>query len=411
MKSVSLLHAFLLGNHHTGWIRFFALVVFPTLVFAKNLYDSLSANTTLGIGLLVLLYFLGTLSAFSTAVYYVKDIYNENSDKLSAQYMMASFFGLRIPHIHVNAREERSKYHRMVDVIGGPAYLEVDPGWVILTETLNTPGKLYGPGKQHYMSRYERIYEVVDLHEQEAKIPPISAFTRDRIKVIVEDAKFNYRIFDSRWEFREHDQPNLTRKPYPYSMSAIQNYAYKRSVGINNDNHPEQQSWKAAATGRVTGIIRDYISEHKLDEIIAPRDQENKYVRDTIRKKAYEKDFKENLQSIGTILHWWDPGEFHSDEKDIEKQYISNWSIDIQSEIKINKAYGDAQKLAYEELGRAEAEAELLMSIIHALDGIKLGKDKVQTLQNLILLRTAQVIKAFGSAPPSSAQKDRASSE
>jgi hypothetical protein len=35
------------------------------------------------------------------------------------------------------------------------------------------------------------------------------------------------------------------------------------------------------------------------------------------------------------------------------------------------------------------------MSIIHAMDGVQLGPDKVQTLQNLILLRTAQVIKAL----------------
>jgi hypothetical protein len=53
------------------------------------------------------------------------------------------------------------------------------------------------------------------------------------------------------------------------------------------------------------------------------------------------------------------------------------------------------EKQAYEELGRAEAEAELLMSIIHALDGIQFASDKTQTLQNLILMRTAQVIKAL----------------
>jgi hypothetical protein len=61
----------------------------------------------------------------------------------------------------------------------------------------------------------------------------------------------------------------------------------------------------------------------------------------------------------------------------------------------LNKAHGEAQQLAYEELGRAEAEAELLMSIINSLNGIKLAADKPHTLQNLILMRTAQVIRAL----------------
>ena len=97
---------------------------------------------------------------------------------------------------------------------------------------------------------------------------------------------------------------------------------------------------------------------------------------------------------MGTILRWWDPGEFRSLEQ-IEGQFLSNWSVDITSNIQINKEYGNAQRLAYEELGRSEAEAELLMSIIHSLEGISLNDDKSQTLQNLILIRTAQVIRAL----------------
>lgn len=69
------------------------------------------------------------------------------------------------------------------------------------------------------------------------------------------------------------------------------------------------------------------------------------------------------------------------------------------STIAINDAHGDAQKQAYEELGRAEAEAELLTSIMHALDGVHLGNNKAQTMQNIILMQTAQVIKALNTPP------------
>lgn len=407
MNSLNPIHDFLFGDRRAGWLRLVLLVVLPLGLFLYQLYLLIRFGTSFQLGWFLLLYFFGLLSALSTAVYYLKDIYNEDFDKLPARYLFAGFFGLFPPRIQINAREDRSVYHRMVDVIGGPAYLEVDPGWVVLTETLSAPGKIYGHGKKHFMTRYERIAEVINLHEQEAKHAPISAFTRDGIKVLVDDVKFNYRIFDGRWELRKNDQTTLTRKPFPYSREAIQNYTYKRSVGLNGKGEPELTKWEKAVSIKVSGIISDFINNQKLDDIIAPRDQDNKYLRNKIREKGYEPDFIKGLRDIGTVLTWWDPGEFHTEEKTIEKQFVANWSADIKSEIEINKAHGEARRMEYEELGRAEAEAELLMSIIHALEGIKLGKDKVQTLQNLILLRTAQVIKALGynPQPGSAAQK------
>ena len=408
MNSFNPLQNLLLGERRAGWIRLILLVVLPLGVFIYQLYSWFMVGSSFQLGWFILIYFLGLFGALSTAVYYLKDIYNEDFDKLPARYLFASFFGWFPPRIQINAREERSVYHRMVDVIGGPAYLEVDPGWVVLTESLTAPGKIYGHGKKHFMSRHERIAEIINLHEQEAKLPPISAFTRDGIKVLVDDVRFNYRIFDARWESRKNDQPDLTRKPFPFSREAIQNYAYKRSVGLNANNEPELTKWEKAVSIKVSGIISDFINDHKLDDIIAPRKQDNKYLRNMIREKGYEEDFIKGLRDIGTVLTWWDPGEFHPEKKDIAEQFVANWSADIQSEIEINKAHGEAQKIAYEELGRAEAEAELLMSIIHALEGIKLGKDKVQTLQNLILLRTAQVIKALGyNTPPTSTSQKK----
>jgi hypothetical protein len=401
------IHNFFLGDKRIGWLRFFLLVILPIVAFCYLCYQSFMFGASFQMGWLILLYFFCLLSALSAAVHYVQDIFNEDFDKLPARYVMAAFFGLRPPKEQINARKERSIYERMVDVFGGPAYLEVDPGWAVLTESLTTPGKTYGHGKKHFMSRYERIGAIVNLHEQEATLPQISAYTRDGIKVLVDNAKFNYRIFDNREETHKHDQPNLTRKPFPYAKIAILDYAYKRGVGLNADKKPEQTEWEKTISGKVKGIICEFINEHKLDQIIAPRDPENKYVREEIRKKGYSDDFKAALQSNGAMLTWWDPGEFRTEEKDIENQFVTNWSADIQSEIAINNAHGEARRMAYEELGRAEAEAELLMSIIHALEGIKLGRDKMHTLQNLILLRTAQVIKAFGYNPPTGAASQK----
>lgn len=398
MKTFNPIRSFFLGDRYSGVIRLILLVVLPAITLAWQCYKTVRFHSPFGLGWLVLLYFMGLLSAVATAIYYLKDIYDQDFEKIPLRYLMASFFGWFPPRVHINFREDKSIGRRMVELIGGPAKLIVEPGWVALTETLSMPGKLYGHGMRHFLPRHERLQEVIDLHEQELKLEPVSGFTRDGIQVVVHDAKVSYRIFDGRPDTSNTDKIN-SRNPYPYSQDAIHNYAYKRSVILNKDKKPEQQSWKFAVALRVNGLISNYINEHKLDEVIAPREQDNKFVREEIRKKAYDPDFIENLRSIGTTLRWWDPGEFRS-QNAVEKQYIANWSADVQSEIQVNKAYGEAQKMAYEELGRAEAEAELLMSIIHALDGVRLGKDKVQTLQNLILLRTAQVIKALGTKSP-----------
>jgi hypothetical protein len=209
----------------------------------------------------------------------------------------------------------------------------------------------------------------------------------------VENVKYNYRIWDSRWDGLYKDR-TIARNPFPYSKQAIYDYAYNRDVRLDNQGRPFLTPWSDVVRGNVQGIIKSYINEHKLDDVIAYREHGKNDPRVEIRSKAYEAAFKDKLRSVGTLLRWWDPGEFKS-QKDVEDQFLFNWSVDFVSNAKLNRAYGEAQRLAYEELGRAEAEADLLMSIIRALDGIRFSADKKKTLQNLILVRTAQVIKAM----------------
>lgn len=380
-------------TYWVGLFRFIVLVEIPVILFLFNAVKGIAGGFSPFLNILLLLYFFALIGASATAVYYLKDIYRYDFDKIPSRYFMICFFGMFTPKIRVNHRMEDSPWHETVEKIGGPVYMDVDPGYVVLTESLTAPEKVYGQGKKRFLSRRERIQAMVDLREQESTIPSTTCNTIDGIQVTVQQTKFSYRIWDPRWDalYRED---KLERNPYPYSSQAIRDFVYNRPVQTSLLNQPEQVSWESAVRGKVSGIIRGYISRRKLDDLIAPREQDKNEVRDEIREKGYEAGFKENLREIGTILRWWDPGEFSS-ELDVEKQYIANWSVKITSNIQLSKAHGDAQRMAYEELGRAEAEAELLMSIIHAMDGIQMGRDKVQTLQHLILLRTAQVIRAF----------------
>ena len=396
-----------------GWLRFVFLVIIPFLsllvILTLTLLQLFLQTFLDNYFQLLVVYFLGLLSAMIAAVAYIKDIYGLDSDRTPIRHFISSFFGLGIPKLHITNKMQESEWKDMVEIIGGPAILNIDPGYAVLTETLTSPANLYGQGNGYFLSRQERVQEFIDLQEQEGDAPDLKVTTRDGITVIVEKLKYNYRLWDRIWDAEPEAQAS-TLNPYPFSMEAVRNFVYNRTVKVDNEGKPKEFDWRDAVGGQVKGLVKGYISERRLDDVIATHEHLHKNPRQEIRDKAYLPDFKKTLRGTGTVLRWWDPGEFKSLEP-IEGQFLSNWSIDITSNIEINKAYGHAQKLAYEELGRAEAEAELLMSIIHSLDGIRLGADKTQTLQNLILIRTAQVIRALnvstpeGSTPPGSRSK------
>jgi hypothetical protein len=384
----------LLGDEKRyGWLRLAFLVVIP--IFLSILISKVPLLRPLRFAYLQLLviYYLGSLSAMAASVAYIQDIFGLDSDRMPFRHFISSFLGVGVPKIHIANRIHESDWKDMVEVIGGPAVLNIDPGYAVLTETLTFPANLYGQGGGYFISRHERVQEIIDLHEQEGDGKDLKATTRDGITVIVENLKYNYRLWDPMWEADPTIQVDLLN-PYPFSMDAVRDFVYNRTIAVDDQGRPKKFDWRGAVGGRVQGIIKDYISERRLDDVIATHEHLNQNPRQEIRDKAYLPDFKKNLRGMGTVLRWWDPGEFKSPEP-IEGQFLSDWSVDITSNIQINEAYGHAQKQAYEELGRAEAEAELLISIIHSLQDIRFGDDKSQTLQNLILIRTAQVIRAL----------------
>ena len=387
----------LLGDRKIhGLFRFAILVLLPCVPLLLELkWKIMGPSLTYYLQLLVI-YYLGLLNAIADAVAYIKDIYGLDSDRMPFRHFVSSFFGLQVPKIQISNQLHDSDWKELVETIGGPAILDVKPGYAVLTETLTAPANRYGQGDGHFLSRQERIHEIIDLSEQEGTALEVKATTRDGITVIVEKVKYDYRLWDALWEADPAAQ-NDSLNPYPFSEEAIHNLVYSRTVAVDENGNPKEFNWMGAVGGKIQGILKDYISERRLDDVIATHEHLKENPRKEIQDKAYQPDFKKTLRSMGTILRWWDPGEFKSLET-IEGQFLSNWSVDIKSNIQINQAYGEAQKQAYAELGRAEAEAELLMSIIHSLDGIRFGADKTQTLQNLILMRTAQVIRALNAS-------------
>jgi hypothetical protein len=98
---------------------------------------------------------------------------------------------------------------------------------------------------------------------------------------------------------------------------------------------------------------------------------------------------------MGAELIWFDTGHF-SLEKPVDDQRIETWGAEWVGDAKVIQAYGSSQRQVFQELGRAEAQAELLMSIIHSLKSLEIPEDqKNQAVANMFLIQTAQVLESM----------------
>ncbi|MBE0683779.1 MAG: hypothetical protein IH589_17880 [Anaerolineales bacterium] len=328
--------------------------------------------------------------AFLASARYFQDIYNLDNYGLAALYLMASFGGIAYPKIKISEGQkqiEAGKKNRL-DLIGGPGYITIRPGNVILTERLHGPAGVYSAGN-FFASRFESIAISLNLDDQHGHVPSVSATTKDGITVTVRDVHFRYRVW-SGYRVTNTTAGRSQRNPYPYTVQAIRNMAYNRTVSADG-----LAPWHDAVKGAIVGSITEYISKHQLDQITAPR-----YVEGDPRKEIgiqlKTPEVRDKLKDAGAQLLWCDIGHFEVENKAVSEQRIDTWKAGWVGNANVKRAYGEAQRIAYQEIGHAEAQAEILMSIIHAFDDIDMEKEKKdRNIRNVILMRTAQVLEAL----------------
>lgn len=331
--------------------------------------------------------------AFLAGARYVQDIYSSKYG-LAALYLLASFGGIAYPEIKISEGEkqlEKGKKNRL-DSIGGPGYITIRPGNVILTERLHSPAGVYSAGT-FFASRFELIVLTLNLDDQHGLVPSVSAVTKDGITVTVRDVQFRYRVWSGQRVTNTAAGRSLSN-PYPFTVQAIRNVAYNRTVSLKG-----LSSWHDAVKSVIVGSITEYIATHQLDQITAPR-----YVEGDPRKeigiKLQTPGVRDRLKDTGAQLLWCDIGHFEVENKAISDQRIDTWKAGWVGNANVKRAYGEAQRIAYQEIGHAEAQAEILMSIIHAFDDIDLAKEeKDRNIRNIILMRTAQLLEALASGP------------
>lgn len=340
-------------------------------------------------------YFVAFMAAITIAFLvggrYVQDIYELTSLKKGLRYVVTSVFGLlRYPRLEISEGKMQVRPDELntLKEIGGPGFVIIRPGNLVLFERLRSPAAVRSAGI-HFISRFETIKDVVPLEEQDGVWPESSAITKDGIEVKVKDIRFRYRLYPGRryggfvsrtWE-----------EPYPYSPQSVKNYAYNRTI----DEAGVINSWFNSVRFVVDNAITDYINEHTIDDLTAPG-KTNDDPRGKIKRSMNSKLARQRLKDLGAELLWCDIGHFEITDKRISAQRLETWQMKWAGKAELIRAEGEARRLTYQERGRAEGQAELLQSIARSLDELGLEKNQARSrLRSIVLMRTAQILEAM----------------
>jgi hypothetical protein len=344
----------------------------------------------------VVRYWLPLLVVFLLALIlsarYVQTFYGMQGNIFPAiQYIFASTFGMFYPAIIIEGEDLNSIQDDQGALwrIGGPGFVFIRPGIAVLFRRFNQPDTIC-LDRVYFMRPFETIGSIAVLSDQCGNRDEVWAVTRDGIQLLLKDINFSYRLSQD----NDRTQSRSIENPYPFSEEAMMDFTYNLSAG---------DSWEGAVRRFVVGEITSFISSHEIDYLTAPRknDQEPRL---DFRNQLFTNGITQRLKNIGTELLWIDVG--HVDILEVNKESHQNvdgqrfayWASSQIGIVNAIHAKGDADRIAYQERGRVEAQAELLKNITASMEGFDQTGDPAENLRKILLVRTAQILEGLGEA-------------
>jgi hypothetical protein len=383
-RTITVLGNFLSGNRKWGVLRMFLLGALAFTLFIASFFLH-------GFWRYLIAPFFAGLLAFMAGARYIQDIYELDKYWQAFRYLFSSFFGIYYPSFSVygGKKVNRNGDVNLLDVIGGPGFVYVQPGNAVLFEGQNAPSAIH-PNGRRFVPRFETIQPIA-LEDQYGELEGISAMTRDGFDVKIGRTRFRYRLL------AEGDVKS-PQNPYPYSEEAIYDMIYNRTVSEQGLG-----DWCSGISSDIRKALTGYINRNTLDHLTAPEGTGGD-PRGEIKCELRSNMVTNKLRRRGTELLWIDIGSFEIPNKQVEQQRLNTWQAKWMGDARLTRSYGEAQRLAYQEIGRAEAQAEMLISIMHALSDVNLRSGTPQSLRDVILVRTAQLLEAMGESIPKEAK-------
>jgi hypothetical protein len=195
------------------------------------------------------------------------------------------------------------------------------------------------------------------------------------------DINYRFRVVSS--------TPRSLENPYPFDLDAIRKMAANRTVGVKGVS-----TWRQSVSGVIKSALTRFINDHTIDFLTAPR-TEDQDPRNDMRAAMMSERNLQTLQNLGAELLWIDVGHIDIIGGEVNQERVNFWAADWVGSAEATRAFGEAKRLAYQEIGRAEAQAEMIMSIAHAMDDVNPQKGSTENIRNILLARTAQIIDAM----------------
>jgi hypothetical protein len=340
-----------------------------------------------GLSLLWPRYWLAPVTALvwglTLGALYLQDAFKFEKFGQALNYLTASLFGSGYPTLTVMDGRTVVPQDEVntLQSIGGPGYLEVRPGNVVLLERGAGPTNVYGAGR-YFIRRFETVREIMDLREIYRKRDAVEATTKDGIAITLRNVEATFRIDTGR-------QPQRTEiEPYPFAIKAVRAATYGRGV----DKDGNVIDWGNLIMVLVTARILAWISHQRLDRLTAPIEDDPRVA---LRAEFETPEFRRLLSHFGAELVHVNIGHLDTPGA-VDSQRLDNWQSFWLSQDKLALAQGEALQLAYEELGRAEGQAEMLKTIAKALDAASPGAPpgEAETSQ-LVILRISQLLETM----------------
>ena len=327
------------------------------------------------------------IGALLLAALYIQQTYRLKAYRYGLGYMLAALFGFGYPHLVISEGKKQIKPGEinLLEVIGGPGFATVFPGNAALVERLDGNSRVI-PAGRHFITQLERVYEAVSLEDQHGFIESVNASTKDGIPVVVRDIHYRYRLMTGKEP--ENDRERTPDDPYPFSEEAVRAMAYNPAVRQDG-----VMPWPEAVRIGIQRVITAYIQSHQIDQLTAPGYEEEPRVE--IANQMISNETKVSLKFFGAELLWFDIGHFDIPVKEIKEQRVQTWSAEWTGNADVTRAYGEAERLKLEEIGRAEGQAELLQGILSALDDVDLSTNTLNNVRTIMMLRTAQILESL----------------
>jgi hypothetical protein len=297
-------------------------------------------------------------------------------------------FGMLYPTLRIDGgkKDIPAGEINLLDAIGGPGTVLIEPGNAVIFRKLNEASDV-SITQAYFMEPFEEIGSIASLEDQEGLLDNVMSVTRDGIRVRLRDVHFRYRIVPMIVDGRMINR--TLESPYPYSEEAMRSMAYNLSI---NADGPDP--WSAAVHRMVRAAITDYIMQNTIDHLTAPQTGTDS-PRAGMRIELFSENRQATLRNLGAELVWIDVGHIDIEAEEVDQQRIETWASAWVGDAKKARAYSDAIRLAYTEMARGEAQAEMILAIANAFEGIDLTTSSKENLRKLIMVRTAQILDAL----------------